>query len=700
MGWQPSVLHNRRDGFGLAGCWSHFQPCPGGLAASGAQVHPRVHRKHGGCGGGRQDLRNYPGNRGWVRWKTRARVASPTRWCRPYRLLCSQAGRVGAAHSCAARGFAAIPAAAVGKLYGSVPARLHPRLLGNPRPPGAGAASRGGPPFLPPGRATPREPAGLHLGQHRFCRRPFMHLRANHRRAHNLHQALKQVRRANRGGRRAGPVRWPHVGCGCQHQRPSPPDASPPGRPCPRLHAAGDLHLRLRGGGAIPRQGRQYVGARPAVGNPLERGPRHRLVCGAASGKAVGELRKLSRPLLGAGRPFAGRYPRRMERQQQDRLDAGCAGSANKGQGRGRCSLAQSHRVGHGGLRPPPLSDRSRRDSRSRRWGCGICPAAVLHEGRPHNLVREHPAVRVAHRRLQLGGAVAANTHPRVALAHAEGPTNRGGAALLRTSGGACNAGGAASLHTIHKGPRVPPFGTGGGEQPHLAGWPDAALCEGGARAKRAAPARLREARAGHRASKEGAGKEAKAALGNRRRRPLHEEGCRPRRQGGLRAGIHGNGEWHKEGSPANGERVGQIRRSTEPLPPLLGVAHAGVGPYSRQPSRVFLRRWRSSARGPHCTGSPTPPPRTGQACAFAFCRPSLSGRPEGSRFTGTRSSSFPSLARRVLCLCGSSINQSINQSLFKHGKIQQELKIKNNLTILNKIQNLTTTNLTKTCFS
>ena len=48
----------------------------------------------------------------------------------------------------------------------------------------------------------------------------------------------------------------------------------------------------------------------------------------------------------------------------------------------------------------------------------------------------------------------------------------------------------------------------------------------------------------------------------------------------------------------------------------------------------------------------------------------------------------------------GDDLNQSINQSLFKHGKIQQELKIKNNLTILNKIQNLTTTNLTKTCFS
>ena len=314
-GWQPSVLHNRQDGCGLAGCWSHFQPFPGGLAASGAQVHPCVDRKNGGCGGGRQDLRNYPGNRGWVRWKTRARVASPTRWCRPYRLLCSQAGCVGAVHRCAARGFAAIPAAAVGELYGFVPARLHPRLVGNPRPPGAGAASRGGPPLLPPGRATPREPAGLHLGQHRFCRQPCMHLCANHRRAHNLHQVLQQVRLANRGGRRAGPVRRPHVGCGCQHQRPSPPDTSPPRRPGPRLHAGGDLHLRLLGGGAIPRQGRQYVGARPAVGNPRGRWRRHRPIRGAAAGQAVGELRKLSRSLLGSGRPFAGQHLCGVERQ-------------------------------------------------------------------------------------------------------------------------------------------------------------------------------------------------------------------------------------------------------------------------------------------------------------------------------------------------------------------------------------------------
>ena len=45
------------------------------------------------------------------------------------------------------------------------------------------------------------------------------------------------------------------------------------------------------------------------------------------------------------------------------------------------------------------------------------------------------------------------------------------------------------------------------------------------------------------------------------------------------------------------------------------------------------------------------------------------------------------------------SINQSINLYLNTVRSIRN-LKIKNNLTILNKIQNLTTTNLTKTCFS
>ena len=44
-------------------------------------------------------------------------------------------------------------------------------------------------------------------------------------------------------------------------------------------------------------------------------------------------------------------------------------------------------------------------------------------------------------------------------------------------------------------------------------------------------------------------------------------------------------------------------------------------------------------------------------------------------------------------------INQSINLYLNTVKSIRN-LKIKNNLTILNKIQNLTTTNLTKTCFS
>ena len=202
--------------------------------------------------------------------------------------------------------------------------------------------------------------------------------------------------------------------------------------------------------------------------------------------------------------------------------------------------------------------------------------------------MRERPAERVAHRRPQLAGAVAANTHARVSLAHAEGPANRCGAALLRAGRGAHNVGGAASLHTIHKGSRVPPFGTGGGEQPHLAGWPSAALCKGGARAKRAAPARLRAARAGNRASKAGEGKEATAARGDRKRRPLYEEGCRPRWQGGLCAGLHGNGKWYKEGAPANRGQDWPVHQSTEPLPPFLGVAHAGVGPYSRQPSRVF----------------------------------------------------------------------------------------------------------------
>ena len=45
------------------------------------------------------------------------------------------------------------------------------------------------------------------------------------------------------------------------------------------------------------------------------------------------------------------------------------------------------------------------------------------------------------------------------------------------------------------------------------------------------------------------------------------------------------------------------------------------------------------------------------------------------------------------------SINQSINLYLNTVKSIRN-LKIKDNLTILNKIQNLTTTNLTKTCFS
>ena len=187
--------------------------------------------------------------------------------------------------------------------------------------------------------------------------------------AHNRHQVLQQVRLANRGGRRAGPVRWPHVGCGCQHQRPSPPDTSPPRRPGPRLHAGGDLHLRLLGGGAIPRQGRQYVGARPAVGNPRGRWRRHRPIRGAAAGQAVGELRKLSRPLLGC-------WPT----VPQGNIYVAWSGNSKTGRTQGvlvrptkakvedDAAWRKAIDVGHGGLRPPPLSNRSGRDSRSRRW--------------------------------------------------------------------------------------------------------------------------------------------------------------------------------------------------------------------------------------------------------------------------------------------------------------------------------------------
>ena len=47
------------------------------------------------------------------------------------------------------------------------------------------------------------------------------------------------------------------------------------------------------------------------------------------------------------------------------------------------------------------------------------------------------------------------------------------------------------------------------------------------------------------------------------------------------------------------------------------------------------------------------------------------------------------------------SISISISINLYLNTvKSMRSIKIRNNLTILNKIQNLTTTNLTKTCFS
>ena len=59
----------------------------------------------------------------------------------------------------------------------------------------------------------------------------------------------------------------------------------------------------------------------------------------------------------------------------------------------------------------------------------------------------------------------------------------------------------------------------------------------------------------------------------------------------------------------------------------------------------------------------------------------------------------LPNLIVVGVCIFNQSIKQSINLYLNTVKSIRS-IKIRNNLTILNKIQNLTTTNLTKTCFS
>ena len=75
----------------------------------------------------------------------------------------------------------------------------------------------------------------------------------------------------------------------------------------------------------------------------------------------------------------------------------------------------------------------------------------------------------------------------------------------------------------------------------------------------------------------------------------------------------------------------------------------------------------------------------------LSFTRHFVPRSPSGRRAVRQR--------RNGLRLFNQSINQSINLYLNTVKSIRN-LKIKNNLTILNKIQNLTTTNLTKTCFS
>ena len=135
------------------------------------------------------------------------------------------------------------------------------------------------------------------------------------------------------------------------------------------------------------------------------------------------------------------------------------------------------------------------------------------------------------------------------------------------------------------------------------------------------------------------------------------------------------NGKWYKEGAPANRGQDWPVHQSTEPLPPFSGCGTRGGWVVFSTAKQGFSRRWRSSTRGPHCTGSPTPPPRTGQACAFAFCQANPFGRPEGSRSTGTRSSYFPSLARRVLLLCGELLQNQETQDLLEQRRVlEQEL--------------------------
>ena len=148
----------------------------------------------------------------------------------------------------------------------------------------------------------------------------------------------------------------------------------------------------------------------------------------------------------------------------------GGVGVPAEGPGRKKCVLAKSHPVGHVRLCPPALPNLLDRDPRGRRWGRGLCPTTLLHQGRAHNLVCEHQTLRVAHKRTQPARAASPNPSGGVGLANPKDPQDRGETSLLRLDGSARDGGHTTPLHTIHKGSLRPSSRTRGRRPAYCAG--------------------------------------------------------------------------------------------------------------------------------------------------------------------------------------------------------------------------------------
>ena len=287
-GRQQSFLHHRGARLGSSNCLPDLALCPGGLAAGGAQAHPRLHCQHGCSRLGHTNPPDHPGHRGEGRGQTRQHLAKHPRRREGGSLLCCQDGRVGVAHSDAARRSPKTPAASCSERHVVVPGRLHAGLLGHPGPQSVGPTSRGGAPLRLPGASAAAKPARLHPGQHQFRRQPRLHFCIFYRHPRVFDQALQKVCRAYRGRRCAWDLWRPHVGHRSQYQPASSPDFGPPGRSGAWLHKAGDFHLRLPGGRAGRRKGGGHARACFANGDAGGGGFGHRPVRGAAPCQVVG----------------------------------------------------------------------------------------------------------------------------------------------------------------------------------------------------------------------------------------------------------------------------------------------------------------------------------------------------------------------------------------------------------------------------